>query len=223
MLVISWSQAKAAGLKHYFTGKPCKRGHIEKRFVSCGKCMECARLEAAAYASANPAKCQEMRAERYAENRDETKAKVAAWRAANRERSMASGRAYREANREKLRLAAAARYAADPDHCRSVYRAWCAANVERVRAFRLNRVARQKSAEGSYTGDDIKRIYEAQKGRCACCREKVGKKYHVDHISPLASGGSNWPSHLQILCPTCNRRKGAKDPIQFSRERGLLL
>ena len=33
--------AKDAGELHYFTGKPCKRGHVEKRFVSSGACVKC--------------------------------------------------------------------------------------------------------------------------------------------------------------------------------------
>src|SRR5262245_52628801 len=41
---ISRKAAKAAGLKHYFTGKPCKRaGHIDRRYVASFMCMTCAR------------------------------------------------------------------------------------------------------------------------------------------------------------------------------------
>lgn len=35
------------GNSHYFTGKPCKQGHIEKRITSNGCCVECARLKIA--------------------------------------------------------------------------------------------------------------------------------------------------------------------------------
>lgn len=38
-------EAKLRGDVHYFTGEPCKNGHIEKRMVSNGVCMECARLQ----------------------------------------------------------------------------------------------------------------------------------------------------------------------------------
>ena len=38
---ISYSQAKAQGLKHYFTGKPCKNGHATIRQVSNGGCRAC--------------------------------------------------------------------------------------------------------------------------------------------------------------------------------------
>lgn len=38
----------------YFTGRPCKRGHLAERFVSCGICVECNRLHAAQSRIANP-------------------------------------------------------------------------------------------------------------------------------------------------------------------------
>jgi len=37
---ISYSQAKAQGLKKYFNGKPCKYGHIDARTIQ-GKCCTC--------------------------------------------------------------------------------------------------------------------------------------------------------------------------------------
>lgn len=46
MQVITRAEAKEQGLIHYFTGKPCKRNHIDKRFTSIGKCMTCAREDA---------------------------------------------------------------------------------------------------------------------------------------------------------------------------------
>jgi hypothetical protein len=40
--IISRSEAKAQGLKTYFTGKPCKHGHVAIRLVSNGSCRQCA-------------------------------------------------------------------------------------------------------------------------------------------------------------------------------------
>jgi 5-methylcytosine-specific restriction endonuclease McrA len=48
-------------------------------------------------------------------------------------------------------------------------------------------------------------------------------KWQISDRTPLAAGGSNAPSNLQGLCPTCNGRKGAKDPIDFARSMGKLL
>ena len=38
-------QAKLNGEQHYFTGKPCKHGHISKRVTANGACMECDRIK----------------------------------------------------------------------------------------------------------------------------------------------------------------------------------
>lgn len=44
MEVINRKDAKAAGLKRYFTGISCPNGHRVERFVSTGGCVECGRL-----------------------------------------------------------------------------------------------------------------------------------------------------------------------------------
>ena len=41
---ISRKQAKEQGLAYYFTGKPCKHGHVSVRQTSKGVCEECHRL-----------------------------------------------------------------------------------------------------------------------------------------------------------------------------------
>ena len=40
--IISRDEARALGLKRFFTGKPCKRGHIAEHYVRGGACRECA-------------------------------------------------------------------------------------------------------------------------------------------------------------------------------------
>ena len=40
---ISREIAKAQGLKRYFTGHPCGRGHVAERFVADGRCVQCKR------------------------------------------------------------------------------------------------------------------------------------------------------------------------------------
>jgi len=34
-------QAASEGKDRYFTGKPCKAGHLSERYVSTGQCVEC--------------------------------------------------------------------------------------------------------------------------------------------------------------------------------------
>ena len=56
MKIISRTEALAAGLKHYFTGKPCRRGHVALRLVSICACVECKLESYRDYYAANPEK-----------------------------------------------------------------------------------------------------------------------------------------------------------------------
>jgi 5-methylcytosine-specific restriction enzyme A len=47
---------------------------------------------------------------------------------------------------------------------------------------------------------------------CQCCLES--KKYDIDHIKPLASGGTNQIDNLQALCKACHRDKTANENEQ---------
>lgn len=39
--IITRKQAQAEGLKRYFTGKPCRHGHVAERWVANRGCIEC--------------------------------------------------------------------------------------------------------------------------------------------------------------------------------------
>lgn len=47
MVIVTKSEARNTGLLRYFTGKPCKYGHIAERPVGNGQCVECARISRA--------------------------------------------------------------------------------------------------------------------------------------------------------------------------------
>ena len=44
---LSLRDARAQGLKRFFTGKPCKQGHIAERFTSSNTCIQCSQERAA--------------------------------------------------------------------------------------------------------------------------------------------------------------------------------
>ena len=46
-------------------------------------------------------------------------------------------------------------------------------------------------------------------GRCRQCGSN--KELHFDHVIPWSKGGPNTVGNIQLLCGTCNRRKGADD------------
>lgn len=131
--------------------------------------------------------------------------------------------ASRAKHREKRRAYCASWYAKNRALQAELSARWRAANRAQKTALERARKARKRSAEGSHTLTDIADIARAQNHRCAYCRRSVRKRYEVDHITPLVRGGSDDRSNLQILCPTCNRRKQAMDPIDFAQRIGLLL
>ena len=47
------SEALSMGLAHYFSGTPCKRGHIDKRMASNRRCLSCNREDQRQHYAAN--------------------------------------------------------------------------------------------------------------------------------------------------------------------------
>jgi len=151
-------------------------------------------------------------------------------------------REYQKANSEKIRLRKSELYKANRESVRAKHATYYAANrgqicariaeynsenPEKSAERSRNRRARKRNAEGKHTAEDVRAIFSAQRGLCANCKTKLfksgAKKYHIDHIMPLALGGTNWPSNLQCLCQFCNQSKHAKDPVAWARGQGRLI
>jgi hypothetical protein len=43
MEIVTRKEAQEQGLNRYYTGKPCKHGHLDERFVNCKHCVACNR------------------------------------------------------------------------------------------------------------------------------------------------------------------------------------
>jgi 5-methylcytosine-specific restriction protein A len=58
-------------------------------------------------------------------------------------------------------------------------------------------------------------LFLIKKGLCAACTQKIdaGKAWDIDHIVPLALGGTNAADNLQILCRPCHRSKTTQSDI----------
>lgn len=64
---------------------------------------------------------------------------------------------------------------------------------------------------------ELKReLHKAQGGKCMYCGRRTGiDLMDIDHKNPVAKGGSDQKRNLQLLCRSCNTRKGATTDRQF--------
>ena len=184
--------------------KHCNRCGTETERNTRGDCKPCAR----AY---------------YAANKEQFSAKAAAYRAANLEKVRAREAIYRAKNPEKILAAQAAFGAANPEKVRAWKAAYQKANPEKYRVYTRNRRARKLASGGQLSPNIEAKLLKLQKGKCACCRQKLGDDYHLDHIMPLALGGTNSDDNVQLLRARCNMQKQAKHPVEFMQQRGFLL
>ena len=198
-------QAILEGKTRYFTGKPCLNGHIAERSVKGRQCILCL-------------------AEIKARVPKERKANYSAeWRKRNPEKAKEVLANFRAQHKAQLREQSRKRYANDPEKGRQRTKRWREKNPEGMRAHAQTRNARKNGSGGRYTAEDVRSLKIAQCNKCAYCKDRLGKRFHVDHIMPISKGGMNVRGNLQILCVSCNLSKHNADPIDFAQRRGLLL
>lgn len=214
--LISRAQARARGLKKYFTGKPCKHGHICQRDTQGANCSRCLidRRSTPYQLERHRRNMKISRVKNPEKYKKIANRSIAKYRERDLEKNRAYHRAYQiEWNKNNL------------EKKRSLCREWRRDNPEAARATKSRRRSKELSAPGSHTADDLKDILRLQKRKCAFCRVKFDNvvKPSLDHIKALSRGGSNDRSNIQFLCRPCNSRKSNRDHIDFSRSQGMLL
>lgn len=206
-------------------------GHGEKRCHKCngnefyksGACAPCMRARVRLYNFENRNEISARRKIRYAANAEKVKAKAKAWKAANKERRVVYTRDYYQKNKANILAAASIWLANNKEKAAKRTAAWHQKNPNAKPTYRRNRRARKKQSAGKLSTNLAARLFELQRGKCACCGKPLGKGYHLDHIIPLALGGANSDDNMQLLRATCNRKKSAKHPIDYMQEKGFLL
>jgi 5-methylcytosine-specific restriction endonuclease McrA len=188
------AEAKATGATHYFTGEPCKHGHVAPRKTK-GACVECLKVEWQQAA--------ETRADYFKEynRKDEVRDKKHDW--------------YLE-NREQVIQTAATRPAAV---LREYRNAWKEANKVQVRADTKARRRKHRDATPNWLTrrqkSEIRQLYQI----AITMTQTTGEQYVVDHIVPLRGEevcGLHVPWNLRVITQDENLKKSNKlvDPHQ---------
>lgn len=136
-------------------------------------------------------------------------------------------------NAEKLKLYAKEYQQKNRKRISEYVKVWRSKNIEHYRMVdaewsRKNKAKRteyrhKRRAAGEFSYAVIPELMQKQNGKCTVCRGFLTKLIEIDHIIPVALGGTNEKTNLQLLCRPCNRSKGAKHPVDFMQSRGFLL
>lgn len=187
--------------------KPCIKCGAEER-NKCGGCKACAKEAVRKWQKNNREKVAAYQRKYRKANLEKVAEINRKWSDANREHIAERMRKYNKSNWEK-----------QFEHKRK----WRKLNPERRKELNHNRRARIKGNGGTLSINIIKTLLIQQKGKCACCGLSLHNGYHLDHIMPIALGGMNNDSNVQLLTPICNMRKGSKHPNDYMREKGKLI
>ena len=198
--LVEWRRKNPDKIKKY--GRKYRQDHAEKIIEKDLR-----------YKNRNAEKKKERNAKRYQENKETINKRNTEYRAKNKENAKNRNAELYKKNKDKIKRQ---------------HKEWVKANPDKVIALSKvhnhNRRARIISSKGRLSLGVEKKLLSIQKNRCAVCRTSLKKTgFHIDHIIPLARGGENVDSNVQVTCPKCNHEKSAKDPIQFMREKGFLL
>jgi 5-methylcytosine-specific restriction endonuclease McrA len=181
-------EAKKTGSKYYFTGQPCKHGHIAPRKTK-GACIECLKVEWA--------KGNETRAE-YFKQYNKSEAGIAA------------KQRYYKQNKDAVIARAQARSASEKQAYRNV---WKENNQDQVLAD--NKVRRKKHRQATppwitrKQKTEMRALYQA----AIHLSKTTGERYVVDHIIPLRSDvvcGLHVPWNLRVITQDENLKKSNK-------------
>lgn len=187
------AEAKSLGLAKYFTGKPCKKGHIAERYTKSSTCVECLKESSAnrisefkAYQKTwyqeNSTKIKEKSNIRYAfiKSSIEEVSKRKNWMANNVDKMKEYRKSYRLSNP-------------------SIF-----ANATQ------RRNAKKKKASVLWANQSkILDMYKLAEN----LSKKTGIKYHVDHMIPLQSNfvcGLHCEANLQVIPAIDNIKKSNK-------------
>lgn len=175
-----------------------------------------ARKRSRAYYEKNKEQAKAANRARHAKNRDARNAAKRAHYARNKAAICAATAEWRRRNKRKYNAAKTRWNRKNLEKVRQCKREWNKRNPESLRVNKHNRRAREYGRGERLSVGLRARLLEEQNHRCAVCPADLRKtKSHMDHIVALARGGRNNDANIQLLCPSCNFSKQAKDQKEF--------
>jgi hypothetical protein len=164
-----------------------------------------------AYRASNREKVNESGRKYRAARPEVHRASNAKWQRNNPDKVNEIQERSRVKNREKINLKARLHRLLFPEKAKEAESKWLKSHPEVHARKQGNRRARLKGSVGKITAAEIESLAIKQNYTCLCClrREPEIELTH-DHVKPLAMGGDNTIENSQMLCRSCNSRKGAK-------------
>lgn len=171
----------------------------------------------------NPERSTELKRKWFEANREKAAEYQRKWRKTNPEKAHSHSVKYYVANREEVLKRKRQYCKANSDVRANINRNWKDNNPEKVKTLKENYRARKKGNGGKLSASIVQKLLTKQNNKCVCCGASLDNGYHLDHIMPLALGGMNDDSNVQLLTPKCNMSKGSKHPDDWAREKGIKL
>ena len=83
---------------------------------------------------------------------------------------------------------------------------------------------KRAAAEGKVLDYGLDQLLDltSLKQTCCYCLLPVGLDFQLDHLAPIARGGSHSLLNLEVVCPRCNQLKGQLTRDEFTALRLLL-
>lgn len=82
--------------------------------------------------------------------------------------------------------------------------------------------AAKRGSVANATASQIRAARAKAKGVCHYCRKKF-KALTIDHITPIAAGGTHTLDNIVFACHACNSEKRDLPAADYARKHGLLL
>jgi hypothetical protein len=115
MNIITRKEAKEQGLVRYFTGNPCKHGHLAEKITSNGNCSVCLRSHTDKWKKTNPEKSKNIKKRTYQKNKEKISNKTKLYIEQNKETVYTRNKLWKQDNKDKVRFYNAKRNAIKKD------------------------------------------------------------------------------------------------------------